>query len=121
MLRYIIKLFHNTAINKYGAQLLFTSHDLTTMRNDVFCRDEIWFACLNDNHEKLSQQLKKKRKGEYKKNRDDVFEILNPYIDAAIANAKKLAEDNEGKTPAQSAPGTEVFKIIEMLNPYLNS
>ena len=51
LLRYIIKLFHNTEINKNGAQLLFTSHDLTTMRNDVFRRDEIWFACLNDNHE----------------------------------------------------------------------
>jgi len=51
LLRYIIKLFHNTEINKYGAQLLFTSHDLTTMRNDVFRRDEIWFACENDNHE----------------------------------------------------------------------
>ena len=51
LLRYIIKLFHNPEINKNGAQLLFTSHDLTTMKNDLFRRDEIWFACENDSHE----------------------------------------------------------------------
>ena len=51
LLRYIIKLFHDPEINKNGAQLLFTSHDLTTMKNDLFRRDEIWFACENDSHE----------------------------------------------------------------------
>ena len=38
-------------LNKKGAQLLFSSHDLTTMKNTVFRRDEIWFAAMNDNHE----------------------------------------------------------------------
>ena len=51
LLRYIIKLFHDPEINRNGAQLLFSSHDLTTMKNDVFRRDEIWFAYENDNHE----------------------------------------------------------------------
>ena len=51
LLRYLIKLFHNPKINKNGAQLLFSSHDLTTMRNDVFRRDEIWFAYENEKHE----------------------------------------------------------------------
>ncbi|MBR0414624.1 MAG: AAA family ATPase [Clostridia bacterium] len=46
LLRYIIKLFTNPRINKNHAQLLFTSHDLSTMKNDVFRRDEIWFAAL---------------------------------------------------------------------------
>lgn len=50
LLRYIVKLFHDPEINKNGAQLLFTSHDLTTMKNDLFRRDEIWFACENDSH-----------------------------------------------------------------------
>ena len=31
--------------------MLFSSHDLTTMKNTVFRRDEIWFAVMNDNHE----------------------------------------------------------------------
>lgn len=48
LLRYIVSLFTNKKTNKNGAQLLFTSHDMSTMKNDVFRRDEIWFAALND-------------------------------------------------------------------------
>ncbi len=44
LLRYIIGLYKNPAVNKKGAQLMFTSHDLTTMTAEVFRRDEIWFA-----------------------------------------------------------------------------
>ena len=44
LLRYVIMLFNNMEINKNGAQLIFTSHDLSTMNNDIFRRDEIWFA-----------------------------------------------------------------------------
>ena len=48
LLRYVISLFKNPKINKNGAQLLFTSHDMSTMKNTVFRRDEIWFAALNE-------------------------------------------------------------------------
>ncbi len=51
LLRYIISLFKNKDINKHGAQLLFTSHDMNTMKNSVFRRDEIWFAAENEAHE----------------------------------------------------------------------
>lgn len=51
LLRYVISLFKVPTINRYGAQLLFTSHDLTTMNRFVFRRDEIWFAALNQNRE----------------------------------------------------------------------
>ena len=44
LLRYVIMLFNNMEINKNGAQLIFTSHDLSTMNNDIFRRDEIWFV-----------------------------------------------------------------------------
>ena len=44
LLRYIISLYKNPDANKNGAQLMFTSHDLTTMTAEVFRRDEIWFA-----------------------------------------------------------------------------
>ena len=44
LLKYIIGLFSNKAINKHNAQLIFTSHDLSTMNNEVFRRDEIWFV-----------------------------------------------------------------------------
>lgn len=44
LLQHIIMLFNDMKINKHGAQLIFTSHDLSTMNNDVFRRDEIWFV-----------------------------------------------------------------------------
>ena len=44
LLKYLITLFTNRAINKNGAQLVFTSHDMTTLNSSVFRRDEIWFA-----------------------------------------------------------------------------
>ena len=44
LLKYIIELFSDKEKNRYGAQLIFTSHDLSTMNNDVFRRDEIWFV-----------------------------------------------------------------------------
>lgn len=51
LLRYIISLFKNKELNANGAQLLFTSQDMATMKNTVFRRDEIWFAALNERHE----------------------------------------------------------------------
>lgn len=44
LLRHVIMMFNDMSINKKGAQLIFTSHDLSTMNNDVFRRDEIWFV-----------------------------------------------------------------------------
>ena len=44
LLRYIIVMFTDMNVNKKGAQLIFTSHDLSTMNKEVFRRDEIWFA-----------------------------------------------------------------------------
>ena len=44
LLKYIIKLFSNMNINTHNAQLVFTSHDLSTMNSSVFRRDEIWFV-----------------------------------------------------------------------------
>ncbi len=48
LLRFIIMLFQNPDINKNGAQLIFTSQDVSIMRNDVFRRDEIWFAARDE-------------------------------------------------------------------------
>lgn len=44
LLKYIIRLFTDRDVNKKGAQLVFTSHDMTTLNSSVFRRDEIWFA-----------------------------------------------------------------------------
>ena len=37
-------MFNDMKINKHKAQLIFTSHDLSTMNSEVFRRDEIWFV-----------------------------------------------------------------------------
>lgn len=44
LLRYIIDLYTDMKINKNHGQLIFTSHDLSTMSNEVFRRDEIRFV-----------------------------------------------------------------------------
>ena len=58
--------------------------------------------------------------GAYAKNREDIFDILFPNLDFAIANARKLDKVNQGKTPTQSAPGTKVFEIMEKFRDYLD-
>lgn len=48
LLKFIIMLFKNSEINTKNAQLIFTSHDISTMKSSVFRTDEIWFACKLD-------------------------------------------------------------------------
>ena len=66
LLRHIIMLFNDMAINRKGAQLIFTSHDLSTMNNEVFRRDEIWFVAKgNRQNSKLYSLVEfKNNKGE---------------------------------------------------------
>lgn len=66
LLRYVIMLFNNMEINKNGAQLIFTSHDLSTMNNDIFRRDEIWFVAKGkEQNSKLYSLVEfKNKKGE---------------------------------------------------------
>lgn len=49
LLKYIIMLFKDPKINKNKAQLIFTSHDVSTMKSSVFRTDEIWFAYKKEN------------------------------------------------------------------------
>lgn len=54
LLKHIIMLYNNLEINKHEAQLIFTSHDLSTMNSEVFRRDEIWFVAKgNEQNSKL--------------------------------------------------------------------
>lgn len=47
LIQYIIEMYKDKTINTKGAQLIISSHDLTTMSKEVFRRDEILFACKN--------------------------------------------------------------------------
>ncbi len=66
LLRHIIMMFNNMSINKNKAQLIFTSHDLSTMNSEVFRRDEIWFVAKdNAQNSKLYSLVEfKNEKGE---------------------------------------------------------
>ena len=80
------------------------------MQSDIH-RSEYW--------PKLSECLKKIGAREYAKNRTDMYNILRPYMDMAIANAKSLDAINNGKAPSKAAPGTKVYELVERLRPYL--
>lgn len=68
---------------------------------------------------KISDFLTSQGLGKYTKNRADMYQILLPYQDTAIANAKKLEYLNDSKLPSESAPGTKVHELILKLKPYL--
>lgn len=68
---------------------------------------------------KLTEHLERLKVGKYQKNRPDMYEILKPYLDTAIAFAKRLAQDNGDRLPSQAAPGTRVYELLEKLRPYL--
>ncbi len=66
LLRHLIMMFNDMNINKKKAQLIFTSHDLSTMNSEVFRRDEIWFVAKgNAQNSKLYSLVEfKNEKGE---------------------------------------------------------
>lgn len=66
LLKYLIMTFSDMEKNKKGAQLIFTSHDLSTMNSEVFRRDEIWFVAKgNRQNSKLYSLVEfKNNKGE---------------------------------------------------------
>lgn len=66
LLRHIIMMFNDMKINRRKAQLIFTSHDLSTMNSEVFRRDEIWFVAKgNAQNSKLYSLVEfKNEKGE---------------------------------------------------------
>ena len=45
LVRRIIQLFHDTALNTRGAQIIFTTHDTSLLdAHDLFRRDQVWFV-----------------------------------------------------------------------------
>ena len=47
LLRFLIDLYSAPDFNKKHAQLIFSCHDISIMKNDFLRRDEIWFAATN--------------------------------------------------------------------------
>ena len=90
-------------------ELWFLLH-FSYMHSDIH-RTEYWT--------KLTEWFESIGVGTYQKNRQDVYEILRPYMEHAIRNAKKLDVINSGRMPSQAAPGTKVYELVEKLKPYL--
>lgn len=87
LLRYIIRLFKNPEVNRRGAQLMFSSHDLTTMKNSVFRRDEIWFSALDRNHESKIYSLY------------DIRDENDRHVNSSAAFDKQYMEGRYGADP----------------------
>ena len=67
----------------------------------------------------LTTHLSALEHGPYRKNDKGMFNLLEPLVDTAISNARKLERLNKGKTPSASAPGTKVHELLEYLMPYI--
>lgn len=87
LLRYVVSLFKDTMLNQHGAQLLFSSQDMTTLKNTVFRRDEIWFAAENEAHESEIYSL-------YDIRRED-----NEHVNNTAAYDKQYLEGRYGADP----------------------
>ena len=87
LLRYLISLFKNPQINTKGAQLIFSSHDMSTMKNTVFRRDEIWFAAEDKEHASEIYSL-------YEIRRED-----NERVNNTAAYDKQYLEGRYGADP----------------------
>jgi uncharacterized protein len=44
LVRRLISMFHNPALNNAGAQLLFSTHDTSLLDHTLFRRDQVWFT-----------------------------------------------------------------------------
>lgn len=44
LVRRLISMFHDPALNKSGAQLVFSTHDASLLDHALFLRDQIWFT-----------------------------------------------------------------------------
>ncbi len=53
LVEYLVKMFHNPAINTNGAQLIFVTHETSLLDQETFRRDQIWFCEKQNNATEL--------------------------------------------------------------------
>ncbi|MBR0090557.1 MAG: RloB domain-containing protein [Lachnospiraceae bacterium] len=92
---------------------------------------EFWFVLhfanyTSNNHRSeyitfLDRKFKEIGRGKYEKNMADIHAILRERGDEelAIRYAKRIIEENEGKSPTEIAPGTKVYELVEELRKYI--
>lgn len=69
----------------------------------------------------LNDKFKELGIGKYQKNMKDIFDILMEKGDPklAIRYARRIINNSKRKTPAEIAPGTKVYELVEELVKYL--
>ena len=111
-------------LNKENSQLQYH----TAWSNECI---EFWFLLhfayyTANNHRReyiafLNDKFRELGIGKYQKNMKDIFDILtekgNPKL--AIRYARRIINDGKSKTPAEIAPGTKVYELVEELVKYL--
>lgn len=91
---------------------------------------EVWFLLhfnkidskigRKDCIKKLNENFKQHNIGTYRKNDEELYEKLKPYIYTAIQNAKWLEGRYDAKlTPAEMNPCTRVYKLVELLTKFM--
>lgn len=87
---------------------------------------EFWFILhfayyKTNNHRNEYVSFLEKYLGHYEKNMKNIFDQLiekgNPQL--AIRRAKEIIKEGCNRTPAQIAPGTKVYELVEALSEYL--
>ncbi len=92
---------------------------------------EFWFLLhfsyyTSNNHrtkyiEYLNRKFADLNIGKYAKNMENTYDILlkhgNPKL--AIRYAKRIIDEQQGKTPTNIAPGTKVYELVEEMARYL--
>ena len=68
---------------------------------------------------KINQNFSKRKLGNYKKNDKELYDKLSPYLLDAISNARWLDLKYENRLPAEMTPCTKVYKLVELLNKYV--
>ena len=82
--------------------------------------------CIRDSHRSeyisfLNDKFQSVGIEKYQKNMRNIFDILREKGDPklAIRFAKRIIKDGQGRTPADIAPGTKVYELVEELVKYL--
>lgn len=77
MTRYVMELFRGD-FNRFGAQLIFSTHDISNLRSDLFRRDQVWFVEKKTDGNSVLTSLVEYRFDE--KDRKNSFEFYRNYL-----------------------------------------
>lgn len=123
--------FSNESFNKVEEECKKINKEEQTIYNAIWSNESIetWILLhfirfdipmsRKDCIKKINQNFKQNKIGEYKKNSSNLYEKLQPYLDVAIENAKWLDKKNKNNKPSDSNPCTKVYKLVEILNKYI--